>query len=1324
MIQDYLIEDLATFLETSNIGTVNTDIFIGELPLDVSDCISILDSPSPDPSMTFDVFDQVFEIWSRHKSANAGYAKLKEVADLLDRTHHYAIGRYYVYLARVIGRIDDNDRDVERRKLYKLTVTLKCRLLLPEEEAPHAYFWNADIDYSVGAVVVYNGLSYVAILGGINHLPTTSPTYWQLITIAGEQGETGPGVAAGGTDGQVLLKVGTTDFATEWADLTKDLVGLGNVDNTSDADKPVSDDTQDALDLKLNVGSTTADIDDSVDRRYVTDDDLTLLGNTSGVNTGDQDLSSYLTSAGAALTYLKLDASNDPITGDLKLTPTANSLTNFQVLRQDGVTPILNVDTINSRVGIGTATPSASLHVYRNDVDFDNGNAILMEVTGDHHVGYSLANNGKQWQISMRKTFENNSLRFFHNDGTNWLAPALVMNVDGTIGIGTASPLTKLTVLETGSASPRGILSMQISADTNGARLGFSKARGTTSVPAIVTSGDVIGKMVFRGYDGANYLEMGAIEVGSSGTIALTRVPTYMAFSTATNAAPSVLTERMRIDNAGNIGIGTSTPATNLDLFVPSVVTGGTPASANINIFASDFTSNNFNKGGSINFSGYYNSGNIANTNAYGFIAGRKENVTDNNSRGYLVLGSMGTEVMRISSSGEVGIGGAGPTSGRYSFSLAFLGAVARSIGMERHTTSNTAGNSLTIQAGGATLLATDKGGGSLILASGISTGSSRSGILFQVATQGSAGTGDNAVATNFSMFSTSSTNGLFVIGAATGLGLSSTGSPISTNAVLLNGNVSGGFAAYRHTTANTAGNVMVIQSAGATSLATDKAGGALSLRAGISTGSGNSQVQFFTASPAATGAVATVAIQAGGTGYTTGDILTITGGTGDCTLQVTAVAGVVTAVAIVAAGTTYGPSNNYPTTVAPAGGTGCLINILTITGTADNAPTSKMTLTGEGLFALTPTFRNISGTVTPINFSPVYSTPVSSAAGYRTFNIAGVVGVDGSAVETYTNGIQSIHQELEVRTSGLITSIVGIECNGLMTRLNGAATAAATNVTPLVVNGYSRPSGGATTATITNLTGIDINTVTTTQLTATTVKGISVRNLAAGTFTTMVGIDVAGQTQAATNIGIRIGLASGGATANYALQLSDTTGVAGGGITFGVDVQLYRSAANLLRSDDDLDINGNINLSKSNTGIFFNAAGTFNYGVLKPTAGTTLEIRAGSSSAILTLANTSITIKEASDIILGTTTGSKLGTAAAQKLGFWGAAPIVQPAAGNQAALTNSTGGVYDGTLVDVTTTGLADPAKVNANFTDVYTLLTEIRLALVNTGLIKGAA
>jgi hypothetical protein len=109
-----------------------------------------------------------------------------------------------------------------------------------------------------------------------------------------------------------------------------------------------------------------------------------------------------------------------------------------------------------------------------------------------------------------------------------------------------------------------------------------------------------------------------------------------------------------------------------------------------------------------------------------------------------------------------------------------------------------------------------------------------------------------------------------------------------------------------------------------------------------------------------------------------------------------------------------------------------------------------------------------------------------------------------------------------------------------------------------------------------------------------------------------------------------------------------------------------------------------------------------------------TLGAGATTLSAALTLGN--------NDIVSGTGAGTKIGTSASQKLGFFDKTPVVQPAAANQAALTNSTGGTADGTLAAVSGTG--DDADINNNFTELHVLLNEIRTALVNLGLIKGAA
>lgn len=57
-------------------------------------------------------------------------------------------------------------------------------------------------------------------------------------------------------------------------------------------------------------------------------------------------------------------------------------------------------------------------------------------------------------------------------------------------------------------------------------------------------------------------------------------------------------------------------------------------------------------------------------------------------------------------------------------------------------------------------------------------------------------------------------------------------------------------------------------------------------------------------------------------------------------------------------------------------------------------------------------------------------------------------------------------------------------------------------------------------------------------------------------------------------------------------------------------------------------------------------------------------------------------------DLIFDATSGSKIGTATTQKIGFFNATPVVQPASANQAALTDSTGGdVSDSTLGNANT-------------------------------------
>jgi len=95
------------------------------------------------------------------------------------------------------------------------------------------------------------------------------------------------------------------------------------------------------------------------------------------------------------------------------------------------------------------------------------------------------------------------------------------------------------------------------------------------------------------------------------------------------------------------------------------------------------------------------------------------------------------------------------------------------------------------------------------------------------------------------------------------------------------------------------------------------------------------------------------------------------------------------------------------------------------------------------------------------------------------------------------------------------------------------------------------------------------------------------------------------------------------------------------------------------------------------------------------------------------------ITMTDEKNIVLDTTTGSKIGTAVTQKLGFFNATPIVQPSGAAQAAVTSQS-------LSDTAnaTYKVDDITKIQTELNDVTALANEMRSVLVNLGLMKGAA
>jgi hypothetical protein len=109
------------------------------------------------------------------------------------------------------------------------------------------------------------------------------------------------------------------------------------------------------------------------------------------------------------------------------------------------------------------------------------------------------------------------------------------------------------------------VLRTAITNDSNRSELRLEKSRGTYSAPLAILAGDYIGELVFAGHDGTDFRNNARVESGTISNWTATSHSTFLDFRTTADNSTNT-SERMRITAAGWVGIGTNTPASQLEL--------------------------------------------------------------------------------------------------------------------------------------------------------------------------------------------------------------------------------------------------------------------------------------------------------------------------------------------------------------------------------------------------------------------------------------------------------------------------------------------------------------------------------------------------------------------------------------------------------------------------------------------------------------------------------------------------------------------------------------------------------------------------------------
>ena len=301
--------------------------------------------------------------------------------------------------------------------------------------------------------------------------------------------------------------------------VTKAQVGLGNVDNTSDLNKPISTATQTALDAKADI-------------TYVDTQDASTLSSANtytdnAVNPHIADSTIHFTEASINHANIQNIGTNTHTQIDSHIADTTKHFTEASISH-------LNIQDIgvNSHIAIDSHLANTS-----NPHSVTASQAGAVAKTGDTMTG----------ALQVNANFTSGVMYWDYTTGR--LAVGFNQN-DITVG-GTTYGAKISVHTEGGTDLAEYVLGRHTDTAGFGAHMMFYRTRGTEATETAVQDGDSIARIMGGGHDGTDLERCAEIEYCVDGTVSSGIVPSCVKIKTTNTSG--ALTQALNIDNTQNI---------------------------------------------------------------------------------------------------------------------------------------------------------------------------------------------------------------------------------------------------------------------------------------------------------------------------------------------------------------------------------------------------------------------------------------------------------------------------------------------------------------------------------------------------------------------------------------------------------------------------------------------------------------------------------------------------------------------------------------------------------------------------------------------------